>query len=153
MADTTYLRYKVEPYVRERLAQRFGKSFTAKPISLSTGGQHEFDAVSEDGTIVVGIKAASGLTSGGRVPSGKLNNAIAELYYLSLVEAPTRMLVLTTPSFYDLMLKKIKGALAPGIEIDCIELPSDMQLEVDKIVKAASAEVSPLAVSDSDLEA
>lgn len=153
MADTTYLRYAVEPYIRERLAERFKQSFAPKPVHLITGGKHEFDAVSADDSIIVGIKAASGMTSGGRVPSGKLNNAIAELYYLSLVAAPTRILVLTTPTFYALMIKKVKGALAPGIAIECIELPNEMQIEVDKVVKAASAEVSPLAVSESDLEA
>jgi hypothetical protein len=152
MADTSYLRYKVEPFVRDRLTERFAQIFRSKSVSLTTGGTHEFDAVSEDGSIVVGIKAASGLTSGGRVPSGKLNNAIAELYYLSLVDAPTRILVLTTPSFYALMIKKVKGALIPGIQIECIELSPEMQAEVDKVVKAASAEVSPLAVSESDLQ-
>jgi hypothetical protein len=97
VANTRYLRTVVEDYVRGALHDEYGKDFAPKFLRLLPGGRHEFDAVSEDGTVVASVKSASGLTSGGRVPSGKLKDCIAELYFLSLVEARERLLVLTTP--------------------------------------------------------
>lgn len=115
-------------------------------LDLTTGGRHEFDAVSADFQIVASIKATSGKTARGKIPSGKFNNAIAELYYLSLVEAPTRLLVLTFPPFRDMLAAKVHGALVPGVELECVPFPDDMQGEVDRVLAAASKEVSPAAV-------
>jgi len=61
-----------------------------------TGGAHEFDAVSDDLSIVPAIKAAGGRTASARIPSGKIKNAEAELYYLTLVPAEVRLLVLAS---------------------------------------------------------
>ena len=77
MADTTYLRRIVETYVRDQLSREFGQTFSARFLSLQPGGRHEFDAVSEDRGVVASIKAASGLTAGGRNPSGKIKDCIA----------------------------------------------------------------------------
>ena len=88
MADTSYLKMVVEDYVRETLAKKFGSRFRSRVLTLQTGGHHEFDAVSEDGQIVAAIKSASGKTSGGKNPSGKVQGVEAELYYLTLVSAP-----------------------------------------------------------------
>lgn len=76
MADTRYLTTVVEDYVRGRLEQFYGVKFTKQFLQLSTGASHEFDAVAADGSIVASIKATSGLTAGGRIPVGKLHNAI-----------------------------------------------------------------------------
>jgi hypothetical protein len=143
VADTSYLRREVEKYVRHQLQAEFGQRFTAQYLPLVSGGQHEFDAVSEDRAVVVSVKAASGLTAGRRIPSGKIKDSLAELYYLSLVTAPTRQLVLTTPSFFDIFTRYTGGAIAPGLEVRCMPLPHDIQLEVDAVVAAASREVSP----------
>ncbi len=99
--------------------------------------------MSVDATVVASIKSASGKTSGGNVPSGKINDCLAELYYLSLVGAPTRFLVLTTPEFFEIFAKKTQGAVAEGIEIICIRLPPEMQAKVDAVKYQASQEVSP----------
>jgi hypothetical protein len=71
VANTSYLRYTVEPWVRDRLAERYGQDFYPRVLPLETGGSHEFDAVSSDGGIVASIKANSGLTSGGNHPTGR----------------------------------------------------------------------------------
>jgi hypothetical protein len=68
---------------------------------------------------------------------------VAELYYLSLVKAPIRLLVLTTPEFFDIFTKKTAGAVADGIEIICIPLSETIQAEVVEIKRRASSEVSP----------
>lgn len=141
MADTTYLKYAVEEYVRGRLAEEYGVPFASRILTLSTGGTHEFDAVSEDGAVVTSIKAAGGKTSGGRLPSGKVKSAVAELYYLCLVPAPTRMLVLVSREFHEILSRCLEGRLAPGIALKLIELPEEMQSEVDRIRRVASLEV------------
>jgi hypothetical protein len=143
VANTAYLRREVEGFVRGELAGRYGQGFSSQTLRLRTGGQHEFDCVSGDGSIIASVKSASGRTARGKNPSGKIKDCLAELYYLSLVDAPIRILVLTTPAFHDIFLKATRGAIAEGVTIECMPLPGAMQLEVDKIVNAASAEVSP----------
>jgi hypothetical protein len=133
----------VEGYVREQLTHEFEQPFASRFLTLVPGGRHEFDAVSADGRIVVSIKSASGLTAGGRVPSGKIKDCLAELYYLSLVEAPVRRLVLTTPAFFQLFARTTVGAVAAGLQVVCVPLPGTIQAEVDKVVEEASREVSP----------
>ena len=97
---------------------------------------------SEDGQTVAAIKTSGGRTARGRNPAGKINNAIAELYYLSLSEARRRMLVLTSPQFFDILDKHMEGRLAPGIELKLISLPPEIQEKVVDIQARASAEVS-----------
>lgn len=143
MANTAYLRSVVEAHVRAVLEQRHGVAFASKILPLRPGGRHEFDAVSAEGRVVASVKTASGLTAGGKNPSGKIKDCLAELYYLSLVDAPVRMLVLTTPAFHEIFQKATAGAVEDSIQIECIPLPPEMQTEVDLIVKAASEEVSP----------
>jgi hypothetical protein len=79
MANTSLLRREVEDYVRDVLAKRHDQHFKPRRLRLRSGGAHEFDAVSADGQIIVSIKSASGLTAGGKDPSGKIKDGIAEL--------------------------------------------------------------------------
>ncbi len=145
LANTKYLKTVVEQYVRHVMTERHGQAFTAVFLPLRPGGKHEFDAVSRDRSIVVSVNSASGLTSDGRVPSGKIKDCLAELYFLSLVEAPTRILVLTTPAFHDIFAKMTVGKIVEGVVVECVPLPPEMQEEVDLVVGLASAEVSPVA--------
>lgn len=144
MANTNYYKTHVEPYVREALERIHGVPFTSRVLELTTGGTHEFDAVSEGGSIVASIKSLSAKTSGGKRPAAKYHNCVAELYYLSLVVAPRRILVLTTPTWHEMFTKYIKGRLAPGIEVELITLSSELQAKVDAIRDLASNEVSAL---------
>jgi hypothetical protein len=144
MADTTYLKRVVECFVRDALTREFGTRFESRFLPLSTGGTHEFDAVSEDGRIVASIKSASGKTAGGKNPSGKIKDSIAELYFLSLATAPIRMLVLTSPEFHAIMSGVLAGRLAAGLSLKLVPLPQDIQERVEHVQKAASQEVSLL---------
>jgi hypothetical protein len=148
MANTSLLRSAVEDYVRKELRSRHGLEFSPRFLKLRTGGQHEFDAVSSDGNVIASVKSASGLTAAGNVPDGKIKNCIAELYYLSLVGAPIRILVLTTPAFYEIFTRKMTGAIANGVEVKCIPLPPELQLRVDEVVRTASKEVSPAVIQE-----
>lgn len=142
VANTSYLRYTVEPWVRDRLAERFGQRFAPLVLPLAPGGTHEFDAVSEDGRIVASIKANSGLTSGGNHPTGKVATCLNEVYFLTLVDADVRLLVLTNPDFHTIFTKVTAGQIAPGIGVELLPLPSDMQRTVDGVTALASREMS-----------
>lgn len=141
MANTAMLRYKVEPVIRGQLQERFGQAFSSRVLPLPGGAAREFDAVSEDETVVVSIKTSSGLTSGGNVPGGKINGCIADLYYLSLISAPTRWLVLTNADFFGIFTRRMLGALPDGVEVKLMPLPPDLQAEVDEVIREASNEI------------
>lgn len=140
MANTNALKERVEPFVRDWLASKFGKPFRFQFLPL-TGAKgrdgkpatHEFDAVSEDREIVCGIKTASWKTSGGKRGAGKIQGAYAEIYFLSLVEANQKYLILTDLEFFENLKKDSKGKLAPGIELLHCPLPDDLKREVDAI--------------------
>ncbi len=142
MANTNYYKTHVEPYVRAELERRHGVRFESKILRLTTGGTHEFDAVALDGSIVASIKSLSGKTASGKRPAAKYSTCLAELYFLSLVESPRRILVLTTPDWHTMFTKYIENRLAPGLEIELIHLPSEIQQEVDRVKGLASNEVS-----------
>lgn len=145
MANTSYLRRNVENYVRQELSGEFRVAFKARKVLLSTGGTHEFDAVSEDFQIVAAIKASGGRTATGRIPSGKIKSAEAELYCLSLAPAEKRLLIFTSPEFYEIMSRRLKGRLASDIKLKLVRLPPYLEQEVARIQTAASREVSPSA--------
>ncbi|MFN2503000.1 MAG: hypothetical protein ABR540_01985 [Acidimicrobiales bacterium] len=65
MANTAILRYKVEPAIRAALEREFAQLFASQVRTLPGGAVREFDAVSDDRTVVVSIKTCSGLISGG----------------------------------------------------------------------------------------
>ena len=142
MANTSFLRYTVEPLVRDRLADRYGQRFAPVVLPLAPGGTHEFDAVSDDARIVVSIKANSGLTSGGNHPTGKVATCLNEVYFLTLVDADVRLLVLTNPDFHTIFTRATAGQIAPGIGVELLPLPADMQRTVDGVTELASREMS-----------
>ncbi len=145
MANTQILKEKVEPYVRKWLSELFGDSFHPKFLILSRvqgpAGTHEFDAVSSDEKIVAGIISSGGKTSSGKNPSGKLTKAVAEIYYLSLVDAEKKLLVLTDAEFSSILNSKMEGRLVEGVKILHCPLPKEMASEVAKMRAEASKEV------------
>lgn len=143
MADTSYLKNAVEPYVREDLQKGYGVPFRPQVLRLRSGGTHEFDAVSQDLRIVCSIKTAGGKTSSGKNPSGKVKDCEAELYYLTLMDSPIRLLALTSAAFYELLIRRLDGRLYPGLLLKLVPLPPDMQGRVEEVQRKASAEVSP----------
>lgn len=147
MANTSYLRYTVEPWVRDRLAEKYGQAFSPRVLPLTPGGTHEFDAVSHDRRIVASIKANSGLTSGGNHPTGKVATCLNEVYFLTLVDAWTRLLVLTNPDFHKIFTRATAGQIAPGVKVELLPLPADMQQSVDGVTALASMEMSREAVT------
>lgn len=146
MADTTYMKSPVEEYVRGVLAGEYGIAFQPAKVTLTTGGVHEFDAVSEDHQIIAAIKS-SGRNRRGRGEAGKVRAAITDLYFLRLTPARTRLLILTDPDFHDFLAKELRGKTVAEVALKLVLLPAEMQAEVARIQGAASEEVSPAAGS------
>lgn len=144
MANTRLLTEQVEHFVRETLANEHGQPFGKRMLPLPSGGRHEFDAVSADGMVVASVKSSSGRTASGRHPAGKVNSAVAELYFLSLVPAPTRLLILTTPAFHDIFMRAMVGKIASGIQVVLVTLPASLQQQVNRVQQQASLEVTPV---------
>ena len=140
-ADTTFL-VEIEDHVRAKLSDDFSAEFTKQYLVLPGGGRHEFDAVSDDRQFIASIKSASGRTSGGRHPAAKVKDCIAELYYLSLVNAQRRALILTTPDFHALFIRVMAGKIAPGLEVMHYPLPEHLQAKVAAVQTLASKEMS-----------
>lgn len=119
MTETTY-RDELEQHVRRKLRSRYGVEFRVEQLRLSTGGFHKFDAVASDHSVVAAIRTHRG----GRGRAAQLTECVVDLYYLSLVEAPRRLLVLTSPEFYALFAKTMRGKVAPGITVAQLPLPA-----------------------------
>ncbi len=87
------------------------------------------------------IKANSGLTSGGNHPTGKVATCLNEVYFLTLVTAASRLLILTNPEFYGIFTRTTSGQIAEGVRVELLALPPEMQAAVDGITRRASEEM------------
>jgi hypothetical protein len=144
MADTR-IQLMVENWVRQNwLPGKFIQSFSPKRIQLSAGGYFVFDAVSEDGSIVANISTSSGVTSGGKIPSGKVHKLRADMLFLLMVKADHRLIVLTEKGMYDLCIKeRANGRVPLEIEFALAELPEMLRKSLREARAIASIEVSP----------
>ena len=148
MAKTVEFKTKVEPFIRKKLEKSYPRhTFTPKKLPLrrkrdGTYAVHEFDAVSEDNSIVVSIKSHSWLTSGGNLPAGKIGQIYQSLYLLNLVDAKTKLLVFTNRETYEGFLAESDGKIAEDIETKFYPLPPELQGVVNKVHKRASKEMS-----------
>jgi hypothetical protein len=140
MADTSGLRPALD-WVRGELAREAGTSVAKQTVSLTTGGEHTFNAVSADGQLVAQIITSSGATSSGKRPVGKIQAALSHLYFLALTQAPERRLVVTDPEFYDFVDNATEGALAHGLKLQLLELPAEIQSQVRSVTQVASKEM------------
>lgn len=144
MANTNELKNLIEQHVRKRLADKdkYNQPFKEKeiPLKLTTGGQHNFDVVSEDRMIIGGIKANSP-RGDGKAGGGVINSVFTELYFLSLVKAKKKLLILTNKGFYELFKKRSSGQVLPDTEIIYCQLPKSLNIKVAKIHKTASEEI------------
>lgn len=88
------------------------------------------------------MKAHSGATSSGGIPSAKINSALLEIYFLMLVPADERILVLTNPEFFAIFNRSTKGRVVPEVRVELMPLPLEMQTRVDAVTKRASDEMA-----------
>jgi hypothetical protein len=141
MADTNFLSTEVEDVVRAELSRELGVEFTKKRLLLKSGGQFNFDAVSPDGRIVASIKSSRGTTRGGKPTTGAIKAAVADLYYLSLIDADRRILVVTDAGFYERLAHDLRQRIAPGLELKHVQLPPELDKKVHATLDRASDEM------------
>ncbi|MGH3763323.1 hypothetical protein [Actinophytocola sp.] len=146
MVNTRNVATAVEDHVREVLSAEHQIVFRRRRLRLQPGGYHEFDAVSDDGRVVASVKTAAG--GAGRHPSGKVTNCLAELYFLSLVRAHRKLLVLTSAEFHRSFLTAMAGKIPHSLEVLHVALPPDVRARVAAVQEAGSDETQPVLDAD-----
>ena len=143
MADTTFIKREIEPYVLKWLSKEFAShKFEEQPLPLSpAGGVHKFDAVSEDKTIVGSILSNRPFTSTGRENAGAVRKVLNDFHLLSLLPQSIQpILVFTDGDFCALARKRTKRFGQERIRMLVCPLPDNLQAELTKVLNAASQE-------------
>ena len=103
--------------MRKKLEEIFGIVLTKRKLVVGYDSKkfpkiHEFDFVSEDGSIVGEIKS-----------TGKDYKAVlVDCLYLSKIEAKKKLIILTNPQFYRLFKRKYEGIMSNKIEVMLIQV-------------------------------
>jgi hypothetical protein len=129
-------------WIRQELGRRHGGNFAKRTVALRTGGTKTFNAVAEDRSLVATIINASGRTSGGKKPVGKIRGAIADLYFLGLAQTSGRQLIVTNPEFYSILTTELEGAIDPSVTLVHMALPAELAARVAAVTDAASQEMT-----------
>ena len=142
MADTTALKNDIERFVREWLSLRFrGQTFTEQPVKLDTGYSHNFDAVSDDKSIVAEILSNRSRTRTGRENTGGVRKAQVDVALLNLVgEHRTRVMLFTDSDFMRLVANRAAKLGTKNIQFELCELPPELKRVVNDTLNEASKE-------------
>ncbi|MBI4286855.1 MAG: hypothetical protein HY671_00320 [Chloroflexi bacterium] len=144
MADTSYIQNEVEPYVRGWLSSLLfpGRQFSTQSLQLSSGAFHKFGAVSQDKVIVAEIKGHSWKKRNSKPPTEKYAQLYQALYFLSLVTATQKFLVVTNEEMYRDFKRRSEGRVAEGIRILLCPLPPGVSRTVKNLQAISSREQS-----------
>jgi hypothetical protein len=118
-------------YVRGELSRIFlGVLFKPARVALGRTSDgltvyHEFDAVSEDRTVVAIIDNAPWLYGEGERDAARVSMLYHELYLLSLTTAISKLLVLTDRSTYLGFGQESDGLISKDIKLVHIALPDE----------------------------
>jgi hypothetical protein len=131
MADTR-IQLAVEDWVRRNwMVSHFGMKFSRERMSLRSGGVFDFDAVSEDHSIVATISTSGSKTSGGKYAVGKMLKLRSDIPFLTMVEATRRLIVLTERDMYDQCEHEVAGGrVPPEIEFASAIIPDELRLRL-----------------------
>ena len=144
MADTR-VQLEVEDWVREHwMAEKFCMLFFRNRLSLSSGGVFDFDAVSQDKTLVACISTSASKTARGKHAVGKLLKLRSDMLFLHLAQGPDRrMIILTERDMYEACQKEKAGGRVPQeIELYLAEIPTDLRSRLYSAKDTASREVT-----------
>jgi hypothetical protein len=141
VADTR-MQIEVEDWVRRNwMASHFGMKFSRERLVLRSGGVFDFDAVSEDHSIVATISTSGSKTSSGKHAVGKMLKLRSDMLFLTMVEAKRRLIILTE---HDMFLRCEKessgGRVPPEIEFVCAIIPEDLRARLVAARRKASGE-------------
>lgn len=122
------------------LVKEFGQKFNKSVVSLYTGGEIEFNAVSCDGSIVGIISTSTPFVPNGAVGRGKLSKIRADALFLLMIDGEVeRLLIYTDEGMARLVRDEMNAGKLPGnIKILYAPLPDTLQAEVnDSRIKAS----------------
>lgn len=141
MADTR-VQIEVEDWVRRHwMVSQFGMKFSRERLPLRSGGVFDFDAVSEDHSVVATISTSGSKTSGGKHAVGKILKLRADMLFLTMVEANRRFVVLTERDMYEQCKKEVAGGrVPPEIEFACAIIPEELRTRLVAARLKASGE-------------
>lgn len=144
MADTR-AQVEAEDWIRrEWMRQEFGQAFSRERLRLSAGGVFDFDAVSADGQIVASISTSCGRTAGGKYPVGKVHKLRSDILFLTMIDVPRRLIVLTEPDMLQICRREAEaGRLPKSIEFKLASLPSELAERLACARERSSLEVRP----------
>jgi len=142
---STVIQGEVETWIRERwLRERFGQEFTKRNVPLTSGGEFEFDAVSDDGKTVANISTSGPKTAGRNPGSGKINKVRSDIYFLLLSTADRKLMLLTEGEMCEWWLReRDKGRVPVCIEFRHVDIPEGLNEELEASRRKASCEVTP----------
>jgi hypothetical protein len=143
VADTR-IQLEVEDWVRRNwMPTHFGTKFSRERLPLRSGGVFDFDAVSDDRSIVGTISTSGSKTSGGKHAVGKILKLRSDMLFLTMVEAKRRVIVLTERDMYEQCEKEAAGGrVPPEIEFVCALIPDDLRARLAAARLKASGESS-----------
>ena len=149
MADTR-IQLEVEDWVRRNwMPSEFGAKFSRERLRLRSGGVFDFDAVSEDHSIVATISTSGAKTSGGKHAVGKILKLRSDMLFLTMVNAKRRIIILTERDMCDQCEKEAAGGrVPPEIEFVCAIIPDDLRSRLVAARLTASRESSGKPVVD-----
>lgn len=148
MSDTG-AQHRVEEWIcGNYLRRKYKKRFDKKKLKLKWGGEFEFDAVSDDGSIVANISTSSAITEGGKVAIGKIQKIRSDtLFLLHTLRANRKLLVFTEKDMKDCFERMRKKGRFPGEEdielVLCDNLPAGIRKSLGLSKERSSNEVSP----------
>lgn len=143
MADTR-IQLEVEDWVRRNwMPTQYGAKFSRERLPLRSGGVFDFDAVSEDHSIVATISTSGARTSSRNQGSGKIHKLRSDMLFLTMVEAKRRVMILTERDMCDQCEKEFAGGrVPPEIEFVCAVIPDDLRVRLIAARLKASGEGS-----------
>ena len=142
MADTTAIKTRIEPYVRQWLSLQFpGRVFTERQVTLVSGSHYRFDAVSEDNQIVAAILSNRPKTRTGRENTGGVRKAMDDIGWLQeLPENVSKIMIFTDSGFRDLIRKRSERKGMDDIRMMVCSLPKDLAELLQQTLDKASQE-------------
>jgi hypothetical protein len=127
------------------LPAQFEVKFFKSRLRLRSGGEFEFDAVSEGGEIAVCVSANAGRISNGKKARPKLHKIRSDALFLLLASVDQRLIVFTDESMYQLCDSEAKAGRFPTeVATRLAELPTQLEQALAESRSAAAREVSPL---------
>lgn len=149
MVNTTQLKNIIEPWFRqEYLRRKYPNAYiTQKQLSLSWGGQFEYDAVVyENGKLaaIYLLSCSEFKTNNGKGGAGKFHKIKSDTLMLLGTESPKKVMAFLGESMYrQFKAQQIEGRLPQDILAELVQPSPEIESLVRSIREQASREVTP----------